>query len=354
MNNFIANLKKLQFPSFNSLKVCFDLGTSNTRIAIPDKGIVLKEATCLGLNKKINEFIFFGHEAKRIIGKIPDFIHITKPMVNGIIADFDAEVALVRKFVDKSILPYTTNYHFIRPSIEVLTAVPTLATEIEKKAVEEVFYKIGASKVYLVEKALANIIGCGFNVFAHKPVLSVDLGGGLIEISIISGGGIVTYKALKNAGEHMNKLIYNYVYLKHGLILGETTCEDIKINLLNFKNNEKTIIVRGKSLETGLPKSAKIKTSDVKEALITNLNQILDSIKETVELSPPEVVDEIYNQGVILTGGLANIPGLDMFFSQELKIEGHAVDLPENAVINGLMRLAKHKEQLQILKVNLP
>lgn len=354
MDNFIANLKKFQLPSFSSLKVCFDLGTSNTRIAIGDKGIVLKEPTCLGLNKKIGEFIFFGQEAKRITGKVPDFIHIMKPMVHSIISDFDAEVALIRKFVEKSVNPYISSYSFFRPSFEAMTAVPSLATEIEKKAVEEVFYKMSASRVYLIEKSLASAIGCGYNVFAHKPILIVDMGGGLIEISIISGGGIVTYKALKNAGDHMDKLIYNYVYLKHGLILGEITCEELKINLLNFKNIDKTMIVRGKSLETGLPKSAKIKSADVREALITNFNQILDSVKEVIELSPPEVVDEIYNQGVILTGGVANIDGIDQYFSQELKIESHAIDFPENSVVNGLLRLGQHKEQLHILKLNLP
>lgn len=353
-NNITRLLKKIQLPSLSNLQVCFDLGTSNTRIAVKDKGIVLKEATCLGMNKKINEFIFYGAEAKRIIGKVPDFISIVRPMTNSIIANFDAEVALVKTFIDKAISPYMMNYPLLKPRLEILTAVPSLATEIEQKAVEEVFFKTAAGKVNIIEKSLANAIGCGFNVFAHKPILIVDLGGGLIEIAIISGGGIVTHKSLKNAGEHMNKLIYNYVYLKHGLILGETTCEELKIQLLNFKNQEKTMIVRGKSLETGLPKSAKIKSGDIKEALLTNINQILDGIKEVIELSPPEVVDEVYNQGIILTGGLANIEGIDMFFSQELKIETHVVEHPENSLINGLSKLIVHKDKLQILRINLP
>ena len=349
MNNFIENFKKLKLPSFASLQVCFDLGTSTTRIGIVSKGIALKEPTCLGLNKRNHEFIFFGQEAKLIIGKVPEFITIVKPMVNGIISDFDAQVALIRKFLQIAIDPYSSGNLF-KPQIEIIAAYPSIATEIEQKAVEEVFYKIGVSKVTLVPKILPTAIGCGFNIFAHKPVFIVDMGGGLIEMGIISGGGTVTYKATKNAGEQMNKLVYNYIYLKHGIILGETTCEEMKINLLTFKDSDKTMVVRGKSLETGLPKSAKIKVTDIKEALLTNLNQISDSIKEIIEGAPPEVVDEIYSNGVVLAGGLAQIPGIDTFFKQELKVDIHPSESPLNATISGLLRLAKSKEHLEMIQ----
>jgi len=350
MNNFIENLKKLKLPSFSHLQVCFDLGTSTTRIGIQGKGIALKEPTCLGLNKKTHEFIFFGQEAKLIIGKVPEFIGIVKPMVSGIISDFDAQVALIRKFVQLATAPYNTNYSLMKPRLEVIAAYPSTATEIEQKAVEEVFYKIGVSKVSLVPKILPTAIGCGFNIFAHKPVFIVDMGGGLIEMGIVSGGGTVTYKASKNAGEQMNKLVYNYIYLKHGIILGETTCEELKINLLSFKDDDKTMVVRGKSLETGLPKSAKIKTTDIKEALLANLNQISDSIKEIIEVAPPEVVDEIYEQGIVLTGGLSQIQGIDTFFSQELKVKVHQADYPLNTTVNGLLRLGRSKEHLQMIQ----
>lgn len=354
MNHFIEKFKNLKLPSFSHLQICFDLGTSITRIGIVGKGIVLREPTCLGMNKKNHEFIFFGNEAKLIIGKVPEFINITKPMIHGVISDFDAQVSLIRKFLQLAIEPYHANYAFIKPRIEVIAAYPSIATEIEQKAVEEAFYKVGASRVFLVQKILPTAIGCGFNIFAHKPVFIVDMGGGLIEMGIISGGGTVTYKATKNAGEQMNKLIYNYLYLKHGIILGETTCEDLKINLLSLKGEDKTTVVRGKSLETGLPKSAKVKTSDIKEALLINLNQILDSIKEIVEIAPPEVIDEIYTQGIVLAGGLSQIPGIDDFFTQELKIEIHPAESPQNATISGLLRLAKDKDRLKMLQSIIP
>ncbi|OGK18333.1 hypothetical protein A3G67_03510 [Candidatus Roizmanbacteria bacterium RIFCSPLOWO2_12_FULL_40_12] len=354
MLNFIQNLSKIQFPFISSLSLYVDLGTTNTRIAIKDKGVVLQEPTFLGYNKRSREFIFFGNEAKRIVGKVPEFIQIIRPMVNGIISEFDAEVALVRKFIERGVSPYVASYPLLKPGFEVVVAVPSIATEIEQKAVEEVFYKLGVSRVHLVEKAIATAIGCGFNIFLHKPVLVVDLGGGIIDIAVLSGGGVVMQKTLRSAGEHMNKLIYNYIHLKHGMILGETTCEDLKINLFRFDSEEKTSIVRGKSLETGLPKSVKIRSSDIKEALLSAINQITDAIKEIIELSPPEVIDEIYNNGFVLAGGLANVQGIENFFAEELKLKSTVVTNKEHATLSGLVRIGRRKDTLQRLKIELP
>jgi len=148
----------------------------------------------------------------------------------------------------------------IKPVIRAVTIYPSVATEIEQKAVEEALLKAGASQVFLIEKPLATASGCSLNVFSHQPSLIADLGGGLIELAIVSGGGIVTQKTTKNAGDYMNKIIYNYLYLKYGIILGESTCEVLKMELLNFNNEEKTAAIRGKSLESGLPKSIRVKT----------------------------------------------------------------------------------------------
>ncbi len=354
LSNFIEKVKNFQLPLFSSFQIYLDLGTTNTRIAIKNKGLVLHEPTVLGFNKKTKDYIFFGKEAKLIIGKVPEFIKIEKPIINSVIADFDGEVALIRKFLERSVTPYLRGYSILKPTMEAIVTVPFVATEIEQKAVEEILHKVGVRRVFLIEKSMATALGCGFNVFAHKPIFIADLGGGLIELAIISGGGIVMQKALKSAGEQMNKLIYNYTYLKHGIILGETTCEELKHNLLSFKDEEKTSIVRGKSLETGLPKSVKIKTSDIQEALLSNFNQITDSIKELVEMSPPEIIDEIFSQGIILTGGVANIPGIDNFFTKELKIKTVLSENVNNSTIHGLMRIGRRKDVLNRLKIQLP
>lgn len=170
-------------------------------------------------------------------------------------------------------------------------------------------------------------------------------------MSIISSGGIVSHKTLKTAGDHMNKLIYNYTYLKYGVILGEATCESLKIELLNFTNTEKTTTIRGKSLETGLPKSVRITSSDIKEALLTNFNQIADGIRELIENSPPEILDELLNRGIILTGGLAQIEGIDQFFSKEIKMDVYRIEDVQHATINGLIKLSKNFDHIVKLAV---
>lgn len=351
--NFISKLSKFQLPFLMGFRLYFDFGTSKTEIAIKDKGIVLKEATALGFNKRIHEYIFFGNEARAIIGKVPDFISIVHPMVNGVISDFDGQVALIKKFISRGVSPYRRS-QFIRLNFAALSAVPSIATEIEQKAVEEVLFKAGASQAHLIEKPLANAVGAGFNIFAHRPIFIIDLGGGLIEIAIISGGGIVIQKTLKTGGENMNKLIANYCYLKHGIVLGDITCNELKEKLFNFVDKDTTMVVRGKSLETGLPKSVKIKSSDIKEALLPQIHQVIDAAKEVVEAAPPEVIDAVYESGIILVGGLAQIPGLDSFMARELKLETHAYNHPEDTTIRGLVKIGESREMLSKLKIHLP
>lgn len=350
MFNFIEKIGKIKLPFFSGAQLYFDLGTSTTRIALEHKGIVYKEPTYLGYNSKVKEFIFFGKEAKTILGKTPDFIHIVRPVVNGVISDFDAEVSLIKKAMEKAIHPYFSNL-LLKPPIQAFGIVPSIATEIEQKAVEESLLKAGCSSVSLIEKPIATAAGCNFNIFSHQPNLVVDLGGGLIEMAIVSGGGIVNQKTLKNAGDHMNKLIYNYIYLKYGVILGESTCEFLKIHLLHFQKEEKTVMIRGKSLESGLPKSIRLKTSEIKEALLTHFNQILDGVKELIEGSPPETIDEIFKRGIVLTGGLANIKGIDSFFASEIKIDVISAQNPDDVTIHGLMKIAKNKDHLSKLEI---
>ena len=346
MVSFLERLKKLPIPFLTTFKIYFDLGTSMTRIAIKEKGVVLKEPTFLAYNTQSREYIFFGTEAKNIMGKTPEFLKIIRPIVGGIVSDFDAEVVLTRTFIDKSVSPYISQFALFKPPLEALAVFPVVATEIEQKAVEEVVLKAQCSAVTLIKKPLAVGAGCGFNIFSHKPHLILDMGGGLIEISIVSGGGIVTNKTLKNAGEHMDKLIANYVYLKHGVILGEATCEKLKIECFHFGKEEKIALVRGKSLENGLPKSVKIKTSDIREALYNNFVQVVDAIKELIEVSPPEVVDEIFESGIFLTGNLAAVEGIEQFFSEEIKIEVFKPTHFQDAAIYGLTILDKDKDAL--------
>ncbi len=354
MFNIIDKIREIKLPFLSNFQLYVDFGTSYTRIAIKDKGVVLNEPTILALNTKSNEYLFFGTEAKKIIGKVPEFIKIIKPIINGTINDFDAQLALTKRLVETALSPYIKNFSIMMPSISAIASVPYMATEIEQRALEEVLKKAGINYISLIEKPVATAIGCGFSVFEHDPVFIVDMGGGLIEMAILSGGGVVVQKTLKMAGDNMNKIIYNYSYLKNGIILGETTCEDLKLKLLNFDNSEKTLIVRGKSLENGLPKTVKINTSDIQEALSVTFSQILDSIKELVEQALPEIVDEVFKNGIILTGGISNVPGIDKFFEDELKIKVKLSDNPNMNTVNGLVRIGRRKEMINRLKITLP
>lgn len=351
MKKIIQTISQMKVPFLSYEQLYLDLGTSFTRIAMKDKGVVLREPTVLGFNKRTREYIFFGKEAQNVIGKVPEFIEIQKPVISGVITEFDAEVALLHEFLQKALSPYMNKYSLSKPSLRAAVTVPTVTTEIEKRAVKEMLYKNGFVKVLLFEKPMVTAIGCGHNVFLHEPCCIVDLGGGLVEIAIISGGGVVAQKTLKTAGDHMNKQLYNYLYLKHGIILGEITLENLKTNLLNFTNEDKSTQIRGKSLESGLPKSAKVKSADVREALLTSFNQILDAIKEIIEQSPPEVVDTLYANGIILTGGIANASGIAEYFSKELGIQVRQSENRETSTIQGLLRLGRRKEYFERLKL---
>ena len=299
----------------------------------------------------MREYLFFGSEAKQILGKTPEFLHIVKPMVNGIVSDFDTEVALLRYYIEKSITPYTRSM-LIKPPIHAITAVPTIATEIEQKAVEEALLKSGCSKVTMIRKPLATTAGAGFNVFYHKPHLVVDIGAGVTEISVISGGGIVSFKSLKQAGEYMDKVIANYIHLKHGVVLGEATCEKLKISCLNFGDTEVSELVRGKSLENGLPKSVKIRSSELREALTPTYTLIIDTVKELIEMSPPEIVNDIFQEGILLTGKAALIPGFSNFIAKELKIEVVVPEHADEATIYGLLKISESPDHLKTVRIN--
>lgn len=330
-----------------SLEIYVDMGTSFTRIGVKDKGIVLREPSYIGYNNKIKEYIFYGAEAKTVQGKTPNFIEIVRPVVNGILYDFDGQVAYLKHAIDTSVKPYLNEFRLIKPPLRAISCVPHIATEIERRAVEESLEKAGCQRVIMVEKALATASGCGFDIFSHEPQFIIDMGGGMIELSIISGGGVVAQKTLKNAGEHMDKMVANYCYLKYGIVIGESTASKLKERLLTFKESKEMVEVRGKSLETGLPKSIKMKATDMREALAPQCNAIIDSAKELFEQSPPEIADTIYKKGVSLTGGLASVSGIDQYIAKELQIETHIPTRHLDATVYGLMQLGKQPESLR-------
>lgn len=347
MFNFIEKIKKIQVDFFSSFDVCFDFGTSYTRIAIKDRGIILREPTIIGYNNNNKSYVFYGQEAKKIVGKAPNFINIIRPINHGIITNFDAQLALIEYFLKISIDHYLNQYKLLKPILSACVAVPSISTEIEKKAVEELLNKLNFRHVFLIEKPVANLAGLGFNPLFHQPTMIVDLGAGLFEAAIVSGGGVINQKTSKQAGNQLNEKLNNYIYLKHGLIIGENIIEEVKEKLLSFDDEEKYMTIRGKSLENGLPKSIRLKTPEIKEALAPSIFNIIDLIKELIEISPPEVIDEVYKNGIFLSGGLAKIPRLGEFITKEIKINIKTIDNPDDMTIKGLIKIINNKDILE-------
>src|SRR3990167_99961 len=344
--SIVSKLKSLSAHFLGSAQIAVDLGTSMTRIGIYEKGIVLREPTYIGVNTKTNEYLFFGQEAKEIYGKAPHFIQVIQPVKNAVIADFDANVLLMEHFLQKSVFPFFLNKSFIKSKLNGYSVVPTSSTEVEQKAIQESLVKAGLSEVFLIEKPLATAFGIDAPLFSHTPLFIIDMGGGIIEMSIMIMGGIVTYRSIKNAGKNMDQKIINYIHLKYGVHIGEQTAEQVKIRLLSFTNEQKSATIRGKSLENGLPKSVRVTSNDIKEALVNSLNQIIDTAKELIETVQPEIIDGIVKSGIILTGDLAHVPAIDSFISTDLKIPVIISENPQDATINGILKLISSKEHL--------
>lgn len=343
--DILSKIKGAVSSFFGSLEVGLDLGTSNTRMAIKDKGVVLRQPTYLAINKKTKQFLFFGSEAKKIYGKTPGFIEVQRPIENGTISDFDATVAFLTHFTKKSVHPFFLNKK-LHSKLIAYTTVPASSTEVEQRAIQESFLKADFDKSFILEKPLATAVGAKLNIFSNQPVFIVDMGGGLVEMAVIVMGGIVAHKTTKMAGDYMDKSIYNYLHLKYGLIIGEQTAENLKLNLFTLKDENKVLTIRGKSLENGLPKSVRVKSTDIREALATNLNHLIDMIKELMETIPPEIIAGVVKNGLVLSGGLANIAGIDKFIINDIKIPVRKADQPDDVTINGVLRLIENKQWL--------
>lgn len=336
---------------FGEEEIVIDCGTAITRIGICNKGIVLREPTFVGQNTKTNEYFFFGTEAKEIYGKAPNAIAVIQPIESSIISDFDSGVALAKYFIGKSVHPFFSKNRIIKTRLSALTTTPASATEVEQKALVEMLTKADCGSVKIIEKPIATAAGAQLPIFSKNPVFIIDIGAGQIEMSIIVMGGIVVYKAIKNAGHHMDKLLSNYLHLKNGIIIGDQTAEQLKIALFSFEDTDKQQTIRGKSLESGLPKSIRVRTSEVKEALTSAINGIIDGAKELIETVPPEIIDGIVKSGITLAGGGARIKGLDRYMTTELKIPVYTADNPEDCTINGLLSLCKDTVRLDRLLI---
>ncbi len=359
--------------SFFSHDLGIDLGTANTLVYVQGKGIAIREPSVVVRHNKTREIIAVGREAKKMYGKTPSSITAIRPLENGVISDFDAASYLLSYYIKKVHEFGSPLAKFARP--RVVVGIPAGVTEVERRAVWEAALQAGARECYLIEEPMAAAIGAGVSIFEPNGVMTVDIGGGTTEIAVISLGGIVINRSIKIAGDEMDQAIVSYVRLRHGLIIGEKTAEEVKTKIGSvYKSNksagkqkesgsvvsglipadkkgDKVAVVRGRSLETGLPKSIKITETEVREAIGPVISQIIDYIQEVIEETPPELTSDILEHGILLTGGGAFLDGADVLIMEKTKVPVTIVDDPLTTVVRGTAKLLDDIELLNRVKV---
>jgi len=320
-----------------------DLGTANTLVHVRGKGIVIREPSVVAIRSDTKRVLAVGEEAKRMIGRTPGNIVAIRPMKDGVIADFDVTQEMLKYFIRKAVkrvLP-------IHP--RVVVCVPSGVTEVEKRAVDEATRQAGAREAYLVEEPMAAAIGAGLPVHEPTGSMIVDIGGGTCEVAIISLGGIVTSKSIRVGGNKLDEAIISYIKKEYNLMIGERTAEEIKIAIGSAfpEEKEESMDVRGRDLVTGLPKTLRITSSEIREALRESVNSIIEAIKLTLEKTPPELASDIMDKGIMLTGGGALLNGLDKLVRQETGMPVHIAENPLDSVALGAGRIVEEIETLK-------
>lgn len=337
-----------------------DLGTANTLVFIRGKGIAIREPSIVARHLKSKRIIAVGTEAKKMLGKTPGTIAAIRPLEHGVISDFDGATYMLSYYI-KQVHEVGKRIPLLaRP--RVVVGIPSGVTEVERRAVWESALTAGARECYLIEEPMAAAVGAGVSVFEPTGVMTVDIGGGTTEIAVISLGGIVVNRSLKIAGYDMDQAIVHYVRLKHGLIIGEKTAEEVKLKIGSAyarqkeknrepKEEERVALVRGRDVERGLPRSLRLTESEVREAIAPVINQIVESIIEVVEETPPELTSDVLEHGILLTGGGALIKGIDDLIVERTKLPVTVVDDPLTTVVRGCAKLLDNPALLNQVKV---
>ncbi|MFH2063223.1 MAG: rod shape-determining protein [bacterium] len=322
-----------------------DLGTSNTLVYCRDKGIMVNEPSVVALNTRTGQIVAVGHSAKDMIGKTPSHISTVKPLVSGIISDFEVTEKMLKYFIERI---HRDGFFFL-PRPRVVVSVPLDLTEVERKAVEDAALNAGAREVFLVEEPMAAAIGSRLPITEPVGNMIVDIGGGMTEIAVISLGGVVTWKSLRVAGDEMNKNIVKYARETFNLLLGERVAENIKIRIGTAAEPEEPLEMemRGRDMISGLPKEIIVGDAQIRQALARSVKTIVESIKTALEVTPPELVADIYERGIVMTGGGSLLRGLDEVVSRATEIPVRITDDPLTCVVRGTGILLENEDLLQ-------
>ena len=321
-----------------------DLGTANSLVSVKGKGIVIREPSVVAIQKDTGQVLAVGEEAKRMIGRTPGNIVAIRPLRDGVIADFDVTQTLIKYFINKSLRNRT---FLVRP--RVVVGVPSGVTAVEERAVREAALQAGAREAYLIEEPMEAAIGAGLPV--HEPTgnMIVDIGGGTTEVAVISLGGVVTSRSIRVASDEMDESIINHVKRAYNLLIGERTAEFIKIQIGTAYPLETMEMedVRGRDLLTGLPKTVQITSEEIHKALSEPVTSIIDAIKATLELTPPELASDIMDRGIVMAGGGSLLRGLDQLVKEETGMPVHIADEPMLTVAYGAGRVLENIDVLR-------
>ncbi len=320
-----------KFYKLISNDIGIDLGTSNTLVYLKGHGIVINEPSVVAVNVKTNQVLAVGAKAKEMLGRTPGHIRAVRPLVDGVISDFEVTEEMLSYLINKA--DKIAN-KFARP--RVLIGVPSGTTNVETRAVYDAARSAGARDVFLVEEPMAAAIGIRLPIKDPVGSMIIDIGGGTTDIAVISLGGIVKSKSLKIAGDRLSNDIISYMRDEFKILIGERTAENIKISIGSvLPSGYMEIEVHGRDLLTGLPRQVVVTDGDVREAMASSVKDLVEGVKDMLETTPPEILSDIMHRGITLTGGGALIPGIDQLFQNVLKIPVYVVDDPLSAVARG-------------------
>lgn len=325
-----------------------DLGTANVLVTLKGKGIVLNEPSVVAIDRKAHKILATGHEAKEMLGRTPEQIKAVRPMQDGVIADFTATQLMLKNIIYK----ICQRYRIGKP--RVVVGVPSGITEVEERAVEEAILQAGAKEVYLIEEPMAAAIGAGLEIAEPSGSIIVDIGGGTTEVAVISLGGIVVSNSIRIAGDELDENIINYVKREMNLAIGDTTAEQIKkeIGCAMPLVTELTMDISGRDLTTGLPQTLKITSTQVEEAIHESVEKIVDTIRQTLERTPPELSSDIMEKGIVLAGGGALIKNIDKLVAERTEMPVYIATDPLECVVKGTGKTLEDLERLKTVLIN--
>lgn len=328
-----------------SKDIGIDLGTANTLVYVKGKGIVINEPSVVAINQRTKQILAIGTEAKRMVGRTPQHIVATRPLVDGVISDFEITEAMLRYFIDKV---HNQTFAFLRRP-RVVIGIPSGVTEVEKRAVVDAAINAGASKAYLIEEPMAAAMGARLPIQDPTGSMIVDIGGGTTEIALISLGGIVISKSLRVAGDEMNENIVQYIRENFNLLIGQRTAEESKIQVGSAYVLDEPLFtqMRGRDLLSGLPKEITVSDSDLRQALMPSLKIIVNAVKAIVEEIPPELTSDVMKKGIIFAGGGSLLRGIDKLVSEATAMPVEVSEDPLTCVVRGTGVVV---EDLELLK----